>query len=272
MSKIYDALRKTGGDDEPNRDMPSPARPAPAEPRPEPEVVGEARPRHLPEPVQDPAGAEESPRMDLEFARELAALRANLDRSFGDSRPRVIMLAGSIPGEGASTVSALFCQLLAEDPRLRVALVDADFRNAGPRPVSTVHGGEGLASILMGRNRLEDVVRPTTRGALDVVPSEGVSADPYSLCSEDRVQPFLAGLRSCYHMSILDAAPVLSAPETSVMAGQVDGVVVVVRSGRTKREVVQRSLEHLRKYGARVLGVVMNRQQYVIPEFIYRRL
>jgi hypothetical protein len=50
------------------------------------------------------------------------------------------------------------------------------------------------------------------------------------------------------------------------------GTTVVVRSGRTKREVVQRSLDQLRKYGARVLGVVMNRQQYVIPEFIYRRL
>jgi len=277
MSKIYDALRKAaGGEDLPREPEPVPATDAGRAPhgRPEPEAHAVPEPAApLPQPADRfPQPDAESGVRDLEFARELGTLRANLDRIFGDQRPRVILLAGSVPGEGASTVAAMFCQLLAEDPRLRVALVDADFRNAGDRAVPPVETGTGLASLLLGRARIEDVIRGTTRGALDVIPSEGVTLDPYPVCAEERVHPVLSRLRAGYHVTVLDAAPILSAPETAVLAGMVDGVVLVVRSGRTKREVVQRSLDQLQKYGARVLGAVMNRQQYVIPEFIYRRL
>ena len=56
------------------------------------------------------------------------------------------------------------------------------------------------------------------------------------------------------------------------LAAQTDGTILVVRAARTKREVVQRALETMGKFQGRVLGAILNRQQYVIPEFIYRRI
>jgi protein-tyrosine kinase len=49
-------------------------------------------------------------------------------------------------------------------------------------------------------------------------------------------------------------------------------VVLVVQSGKTKREVVQRSLDMIAQFDGDVLGVVLNRKKYYIPDFIYRRL
>jgi capsular exopolysaccharide synthesis family protein len=186
--------------------------------------------------------------------------------------PRVLLVVGSVPGEGASTVAARFAQRLGEDPQLRVLLVDADLRNADPRPVETVEAGAGFAAALSGHAALDAVVRPTDSPGLDVLPSEGVSPDPYALCGTERLPRLVDSLRGRGDYVILDGAPVLAAPETALLARAVDGVILVVRAGRTKREVIQRALERLAQNEARVLGVVMNRQRYVIPEFIYRRL
>jgi capsular exopolysaccharide synthesis family protein len=185
---------------------------------------------------------------------------------------RVLLVVGAVPGEGASTVAARFAERLGEDPRLRALLVDADLRNADPRPVELVEPGSGFASVLAGLTGPDQGIRPTESPGLDVLPSEGVAADPYALCSTERLPAVLEALRERGDYVILDGAPVLVAPETALFARAADGVLLVVRAGRTKREVIQRALERLAQHEASVLGVVMNRQKYAIPEFIYRRL
>ena len=56
------------------------------------------------------------------------------------------------------------------------------------------------------------------------------------------------------------------------MTAFVDGVVLVVQAERTKREVVQRSMESIANFQGNILGVVLNRKKYYIPEFLYRRV
>jgi Mrp family chromosome partitioning ATPase len=71
---------------------------------------------------------------------------------------------------------------------------------------------------------------------------------------------------------IMDGPPVLESPDSASLATAADGVVMVVQAGRTKRPVLSRSVELLRKAGARVLGTVLNRRRLEIPGFIYRRI
>jgi capsular exopolysaccharide synthesis family protein len=267
MSKIYDALRKSAGEPVPADEPPPPGR------RPASRVPIETS-TGLPREFTGPAAefdADETP-LSYTFARELAHLRASVEQALPDLAHRTILLAGSVPGEGTSTVAARFAQFLGSDTRMHIALIDADLRNADPRPVEAVAAGEGLASVLAGHLAPANAFRASEMRGLDVLPSEGVASDPYALCSAEHLDPFLNYLRGQYHYAILDVAPVLSAPETAVLAGEVDGVVLVVRAGKTKREVIHQSIHRLQKYNARILGVVMNRQHYVIPEFIYRRL
>ncbi len=279
MSKISDALRKAGqGRGTPHEE--------PEEPTQGPEGMAHAEPDErvdTPSPGPQPVAPTPLPQRPLSrqpglppleeaFARELSALRASIEQILPDHPQRTVLVAGAIPGEGSSTISARFAQLLAHDPRIRVGLVDADFRNADPRPIPLADPQRGFASVLDGSLPAARAFRATGVEALDVLPSEGVAPDPYVLTTANHMAPFIDYLRGQYHYAILDAAPVLSAPETAVMSQLVDGVVLVIRAGRTKREVVQRAIERLQDRGATVLGVVMNRQQYVIPEFIYRRL
>jgi Mrp family chromosome partitioning ATPase len=78
-------------------------------------------------------------------------------------------------------------------------------------------------------------------------------------------------LRS-YDTIIIDAPPIISAPEAAPMTAFADGVVLVVQAGKTKREVVARAMGSIANFKGRIIGVVLNRKRYYIPGFIYKRI
>jgi Mrp family chromosome partitioning ATPase len=63
-------------------------------------------------------------------------------------------------------------------------------------------------------------------------------------------------------------SPFFSAPAVSSS----DGVVLVIRAGKTNRQIAGRACDIVRRIGGKILGVVLNRREFPIPEFIYRRL
>lgn len=263
MSKIFDALKKSAGI--PSAESPGPAEPPRAEaPRPAEAPPVEAPPLEL---IVNPSGLD----LPLEFVRELGTLRGTVDQLLPGRAQRTILFAGAISGEGTSTVAAAFARLLAEDERLRVALVDADLRSASRR-LPTVDDHHGLAGVLAGESRIDQALVGTTLPNLAVLPGGPTTDSPLRLCTTNNLHAPMDHLRRHFHYVVLDGPPVLDSPELVSLAGQVDGIVMVIRAARTKREVVQRALEQIDKVHGRVLGAILNRQQYVIPDFIYRRL
>lgn len=63
-----------------------------------------------------------------------------------------------------------------------------------------------------------------------------------------------------------------SCSDVIALAGKVDGVVLVVESERTRREVALQYKDRLEKSGAHILGVVLNKRRFHIPEWVYNRL
>lgn len=259
MSKILDALLKSQGT---AREMEPPA-----PPRPGPEPVVEAEPVRPAEILVSPSGLD----LPLEFARELGTLRGTLDQLLTGRTQRTVMVAGAVEGEGASTVAAAFARLLAEDERVRVALVDADLRGA-LRRLPAVDGRSGFPGVLTGQLDVPGALVGTTLPNLVVMPGGVTEESPLRICTADNCRQPLDYLRRHFHFVVIDSAPLLEAPEALALASLVDGTILVVRASRTKREVVQRAIETVNKSQGRVLGAILNRQQYVIPEFIYRRL
>jgi len=82
----------------------------------------------------------------------------------------------------------------------------------------------------------------------------------------------LQSVGGAYDWIVVDGPPVLESPDAASLGAVVDGVVLVVQAGRTKRPVLTRSVDLLRRSGGKVLGMVLNRRRLEIPEFIYRRI
>lgn len=258
MSKIFDALRKSHAAGTlhatPHAE---PARHAAVEPEP-------IRPAEI---DVNPSGLD----LPLEFSRELGTLRGTVDQLLPGRTQRTLLVAGAVEGEGASTIASAFARLLAEDDRVRVVLVDADLRSRDRR-LPSVEPESGFPGVLGGHLAVEQALVGTTLPNLVVLPGGMVSDSPLRLCTADNCRVILDYLRRHFHFVIIDGAPLLDSPEMMAVASQVDGTLLVVRAARTKREVVQRAKETVEKFQGRVLGAILNRQQYVIPEFIYRRI
>ena len=81
--------------------------------------------------------------------------------------------------------------------------------------------------------------------------------------------PSFAVMREQFDFTLLDAPPITLSPESASLARWTDGVLLVVQAGKTRWEVVQQAKARLEQGGAKVLGVVLNRRKFVIPDFLY---
>jgi len=263
MTRIFDALKKSQR--------------AAALPFPSAEAVS-PRPMVVPRPTA-PVETGIAPHIDIvstgplpdEVVREMTALRVGLESALEAHTTRVVMFLGSMSGEGVTTVATHFASVIAADGRGRTLLLDArtpfagKLRSgpAGARPDRAPHGGRAR----------EAGGTPASRGGLPL--SVATLNDEIRRAggrAPAAVRAFFTTISAQFDWVVVDGAPVLESPESVDLAPLADGVVLIVRSGKTKRPVVVRAVDLLRKSGARVLGSVLNRRRFEIPEFIYRRV
>src|SRR5262245_26654890 len=274
MSRILDALRK--GDTDPR----SAAQARAAEPHatyPVAEAAAaHASPAEAPfaaPPASEPAWtAEPLPGLPEDFRRELSGLGLQVDAALAGRKPKVLLVTGSVEGEGVTTVASCLARVLAQDPSKRVLLIDGNARRPGVGLFFGLAPVPGLAQALLGGVRPEDSLRAVERDNLHVLATMPEDVSGAHLFPQPLVRALLSRLAATYDYVILDAPPVLEAPETVVLGGVVDTTLLVVRASSTKGGVVQRAVDTLAKAGVPVLGVVLNRRRFDIPEKIYRHI
>lgn len=248
MTRIFEALKKS-------REAPAPVvfpaqgAAAPIQPVPRQAHPVERAPRI------DGYGAAPLPEY---LAREMSALRISVESLLEERSSRTVLFMSSVAREGTSTVAAEFATLLAADPRVRTLLLDLNTR----RPVLAHRLGSGRG--VPGRTGRGEPVTIALGTVADA--PRGVGIGPVDS------RAVLSAVAADYDWIIVDGPPVLEAPEAADLAALVDGVVLVLRSGHTKRPVVSRAVDLLRKSGSRVLGTVLNRRRLEIPDFLYRRI
>ena len=196
----------------------------------------------------------------------MAALRVSLESALRDRNPRVVMFLSPQGGEGTSTVSLQFAQALARDPGVRPVVVDTNDAPPGVR--------HGLVGARRDHFREASLARRRAAGR-ELEPVRRARAGGRrrtGLYQPSTLRQLLDASVTGFDWVILDGPPVLESPDASALGALADGVVLVVQAGRTKRPVLTRAADLLRKAGARVMGSVLNRRVLEIPEFIYRRI
>ena len=188
-------------------------------------------------------------------AEAVRQLRTNLRFAAVDDPPRVVMVASSNPGEGKSTVIGSLAQAIAASGQ-PVILIDADLRR--PRQASQfgVDGRVGLSEVLSGDVFLADAL-VTLEDGLVLLPAGRTPPNPSEQLGSSRMKELLEALSET-HMILVDAPPVLPVTDSTLLANAVDGTILVVRHGKTRKDHVEVARDMLGKVNARVLGVVLN--------------
>lgn len=199
--------------------------------------------------------------------REMTALRVTLESALGDRTPRVVMFVSPQGGEGTSTVSLQFAQVLSRDSSVRPLLIDAHVR----RPVYHFDPTHRAALLDPQMQQHPQGAEVGSTANLFVVPSAD-EVRRAGIFQPAEMRQVLDATTQGFDWVVVDGPPVLDSPDAAPLSAVADAVVLVLQAGRTKRPVLVRAAELLRKAGANVLGSVLNRRVLEIPEFIYRRI
>jgi capsular exopolysaccharide synthesis family protein len=190
-------------------------------------------------------------------AEAFRTLRTNLIFSQAAGRLRTLVVTSAAPGEGKSTIASNLAAAFAQQG-MRVLLVDCDLRRARQHETFGAPREPGLTQLVLRYARLAEVALPTEVENLFLLPAGTLPPNPAELLGSLRMQEVLAELGQAFDLVLVDTPPVLAASDGAILAAGVDGVVLVVRAGRTVRGAAQQALRQLDAVGARVLGGVLN--------------
>jgi polysaccharide biosynthesis transport protein len=185
---------------------------------------------------------------------------------------RAIVFAGIDPGTGCTRICVEAVRTLAANTSGSVCLVEADFRTPSLPNFFGVPNHRGLADALTKEGNIRSYTTQLHPPNLWLLSAGAVTTRSSALLNSECIKLRLQELKAEFDHVVIDA-PALNLYADAVAMGRiVDGVVVVLQADSTRRESALKALESLRAANIEVLGAVLNRRSFPIPDFLYRRL
>ncbi|WP_052200331.1 polysaccharide biosynthesis tyrosine autokinase [Terriglobus sp. TAA 43] len=202
-----------------------------------------------------------------QFSEAFRSLRTALLLATTGHPPKFILISSSTPSEGKTTVSTNLAAILAQR-ETRVLLIDADLRRPNVHHRFGLNGRIGLSTVLSGGATLEEAAKNVPEVPnLDVLCSGPVPPFPTEMLSSESMQNLLKQCGELYTHVVIDSPPILSVTDAVILAHYADAIVMVVRHGKSSRNVVRRARDLLVRSGAAVTGVVLNSVDINAPEY-----
>lgn len=188
-------------------------------------------------------------------AEAYRTLRVNLQFASLDQPLRTIVVTSAGAGDGKTTTLANLALATAEGGS-RVLAVDADLRRPALHTLFGLDNRAGLTTALLEES-LPLVLHDTAAPGLRVLTSGPLPPNPAELLGSRRFEQLLAALREQADFIFLDSPPAAALSDAATLAARADGVILVVDSGKTRRDLAQRAKAQLERVNAHLLGVVL---------------
>lgn len=192
-------------------------------------------------------------------AEAYRVLRTNLQFSALDKPLATLVCTSAAPSEGKSTTITNLAIVMAQTDR-RVILVDADLRRPSLHKILKLPNNVGLSTALLDKRRdPEAYLQDTDVANLRVMTTGPIPPNPAEMLNSARMHEMIELLKTEADVVLFDTPPVLAVADTSILASQVDGTLLVVWAGRTRGELLVQAVERLQSLGIQPLGVVLNK-------------
>jgi capsular exopolysaccharide synthesis family protein len=182
-----------------------------------------------------------------------------------------VAFAGVKEGEGASTMAFNFASAFAANSSRSVVLVDGNLRDPVLHHEFEVKK-KGLVDVIAGKATVEDAVTEVISKKYYFLQAGQTEKNPVAIFESAKFSLLVQNLRARYDLVIFDSPSVLGSPGTELIASNMDGLILVVQANGTRWEVARSAKRDLESAHIRVLGAILNKQQFIIPEAIYKRL
>lgn len=186
--------------------------------------------------------------------------------------PRLVVFAGIDHGNGCSHIASSVAETLAGNAYGSVCLVEANFRSPGLPDVFGTTNHHGLTNALLEDGAIRSFVKPVRDDSLWLLSSGSLAVDSPRLLSSERLKARTEELRKEFDFVIVDAPPISRYADAITLGQLSDGVVLILEAEATHREAARAAVESLRSSNVPILGAVLNKRVFPIPEKIYNRL
>ncbi len=194
------------------------------------------------------------------MAEAYRQLRTSILLSTAGHPPKSLLITSSLPAEGKTTTAINTAISLAQTGA-KVLVIDADMRRPRLHSVFNKSNAEGLSTMLssvLENDDILEIIQKDDESNLYLLPSGPIPPNPAELIGSEQMRNLLIILENNFTHVVIDSPPVASFTDGVLIASLVDGVILVVHSGKSSRQVVHRSRQLLQDIGAKIFGVVLN--------------
>lgn len=194
------------------------------------------------------------------LAEAYRQLRTSILLSTAGHAPKSLLITSSLPSEGKTTTAVNTAISLAQTGA-SVLIIDSDMRRPRLHSVFNISNAEGLSTILssdLNEKEILDIVQYDEDAKMYLLPSGPVPPNPAELIGSEQMSNLLKVMQKSFTHVVVDSPPIASFTDGVLIASMVDGVILVVHSGKSSRQVVRRSRQLLQDIGAKIFGVVLN--------------
>ncbi len=199
-------------------------------------------------------------------AEAFRALKTNLDFAAVDRPVKTLLVTSAGSGDGKTFAASNLAVMMARGGK-KVILLDADLRRPGIHRSFGLANSRGLSDLFLGSISVSDAVQTWAADEkLGIITSGPLTPNPAELIASSKMDEILARVKEMAEVVIVDATPFFVA-DAWILAAKVDAVLLVVRPNYSHRDAVRAMIEQIKRGGARVVGVAINRLPHTIAGY-----
>lgn len=189
------------------------------------------------------------------MAEAFRTLRTNLMFSSLDHPLSTLLVTSAAPEEGKSTTLANLAVTLAQGGR-KTILVDCDLRHPRQHEIFGVPAEPGLSNMILDKRDAAPLAATGVENLL-LLPAGTLPPNPADLLGSRRMEDIIAALKAQADIVLFDAPPVIAVTDAALLALKLDGALLVVSAGQTRREHALQAKALLEKIHVRIVGTVL---------------
>jgi capsular exopolysaccharide synthesis family protein len=188
-----------------------------------------------------------------------------------DKGLKSLLITSTLPSEGVTTIVTNLGKYMSQRAGLKVLVIDANLRDPAIHKTLNIGNGTGLVDVLEGKITFEKPIMSLDSNLM-VMTAGKTGLNPVTLLSSSKMSDVIKSAKEKYQTVLVDCANMKDFKDAAVLSSWVDGVVVVVAEGRTRRQAVKSAIAPLEQNKTNLLGIILTNRTFSIPRLIYDRV
>ncbi|MCI0493746.1 polysaccharide biosynthesis tyrosine autokinase [candidate division KSB1 bacterium] len=186
------------------------------------------------------------------------SLQLNLSFASPDKPVKSILVTSACAGEGKTLTAANMAQFFSQNGT-RTLLIDCDLRRPTVHNTLQIDQEPGLTNLLIDTTMsLGSSIQSYYNENLSILTSGTLPPNPSEILNSQKMKDVLTEAKAHYDLLILDAPPVIAVTDSIILGAEIDGICLVIRSGKTSQDAVIKAIKMIENSGIKIIGIILN--------------